>query len=144
VCILRGDSTNVSKIDGEYFQYETLAGWTEKATLVSFNYHALLLYISVLLDDSSTGMKAIENCAKTVKGVKGNFWQQNQSTRSIGNCICIILGSNHQTPSVRELERQRLGKIRVPFELPPPSCTICTKHIPTQSSLPRRSISLMR
>lgn len=72
MCILRGNSTNVSKIDGEYFQHQTLAGWTEKATLVAFNYHALLLYISVLLDDHSTGMKAIENCAKTVQGVKGN------------------------------------------------------------------------
>ena len=139
VCILRGESENVLKIDGVYFKYERLEMWTEQATFIAFQYHAFALYIALLLDNHSMAMEAIQQCEKSSEGAKGRWLCSTANwTRPSDYRPCTLLGSNNQTPSIWELDRWRLAAVSVAFAIFPFPRKICPEHLRAQSSLPRR------
>lgn len=73
VGILQGEDENVFRIDGKYFQYNSLERWTKKAPLIAFHYHAFNLYIALLVDAISVARDAIRNCRLTAESAKGKI-----------------------------------------------------------------------
>ena len=73
VGVLRGTREPVNGIEGVLFKLKSLDRLEKKAPLIAFHYHALTLYIYLLLNKQGNAMREIEKCRETFYAAEGAF-----------------------------------------------------------------------
>jgi hypothetical protein len=137
VSILTGASENILRIDGEYFEFNSLDTWKGRANFIVFYYYAFSLYISLLLDVPTLARKAIENCHTYSEGATGDKIPPFTSdVRHPYFGLCLVLGSDFPTAYHERLDGDKFETVSRIVKLLRTERAVWKNHFPTQILFP--------